>query len=96
MYKNLPPTEIYLRIKNIYGEFTISVQYVGKWYRKFKSGHENIISVADMTLENKVDTIIQCDQKGRLSNVVYSDGRSIGTFFWYRYLLIDTLVFRFT
>ncbi len=59
MYKNLPPIEIYRRIKNIYSEFEMSVQHVRKWYRKFKSVRENIvneshsgrpISVADKTL----------------------------------------------
>ncbi len=67
MYKNLPPIEIYRRIKNVYGESTITIQYVRKCYRKFKRGHENIIdesrsgrpiSVIDKTLENKVDAII--------------------------------------
>ncbi len=51
-----------------------------KWYRKFKSGRENIadescsgklISVADKMLENKVELIIQCDLKARLSDIVY-------------------------
>ncbi len=80
IYKNLPPIEIYLRIKNVYGEFTSSVQYVKKWYRKFKSGRKNIIdeshsgrpiSVANKTLGNKDDTIIQCDLKARLSDIPY-------------------------
>ncbi len=49
-----------------------------KWYKKFKSHHQNIvderclgrpISATDKTLENKVDAIIQHDQKSRLSNI---------------------------
>ncbi len=43
MYENLPPIKIYRRIKNVYGESTISVQHVRKWYRKFKSGLVNIL-----------------------------------------------------
>ncbi len=79
MYENLPSIEIYRRIKNIYGESMIRVQRVRKWYRKFKSGCENIvkeshsgrpISVADKMPKNKVDAIIQWDKNARLSDIV--------------------------
>ncbi len=80
MYENLPPTEIYRKIENIHGESTIRVQHPRKWYEKYESSCENIvdescsgrlISVADKTFENKVDTIIRYDQKARLSNIAY-------------------------
>ncbi len=79
MCENLQPIKIYRRIKNIYGESTISVQRVRKWRRKFESACENIvdesrsgwqISVADKMLENKIDTIVQCDQKV-ISDIAY-------------------------
>ncbi len=69
MYKNLLPIEICQRIQNVYGKSMISVQHVRKWFRKFKSGRENIvgegnlgrlISFVDKTFENEVDAIIQC------------------------------------
>ncbi len=65
----------------------ISVQQVRKWYRKFKSGRENIvdesrsgrsISVADKTLETKVDVVILCDQKERLSDIMYQVNAAYG------------------
>ncbi len=80
MYKNLSPIEIYRRIKNSYGESMISIQYVRKWYQKFKSGCGNIIveihserpiSVAEKMLESKVNAIIQCDRKVKLSDIAY-------------------------
>ncbi len=67
-------------MKNIYGEPAISIQCARKWYRKFKSGHRNIIdesclgktiSVTDVMLENKVDAIIQRGQKARLFDIVH-------------------------
>ncbi len=88
MYENLPHLEIYRRIKNIYGESVISVQHVKKWYPKFRSGCENIfdenrsrkpISITDKMLENKVDAVIQCDQKARLSDIVYLANAAYGT-----------------
>ncbi len=59
----------------INGESTVSVQHVRKWYKKFRSGRENIvdescsgrsISITDKMLENKVDTIIQCKLKSEI------------------------------
>ncbi len=82
MHENLLRIEIYQRIKNVYGKSMISVQHIRKWYRKFRSGCENIVdeshsgkpnSVADKMFENKVDSIIQRDQKDRLSNIVFSE-----------------------
>ncbi len=80
LYENLSLIEIYRRIKNVHSESTINIQHVRKWYKKFNSGCENIvnescsgrpISIADRTLKNKVDTIIQCDRKARLFNIAY-------------------------
>ncbi len=50
-----------------------------KWYRKFKSCLGKPISIADKALENKVDTIIQCDRKARLSDIVYQVNAAYGT-----------------
>ncbi len=88
MYENLWRTEIYRRIKNIYDESTINIQYVRKWCRKFKSGGKNIIheyhsgrlfSVADEMLENQVDMIMSRHQKARLSDIVYRVNAAYGT-----------------
>ncbi len=88
MYENLPPVEISRKIKIVYGESTISVQHMRKWYRKFKSGCENIIdeirsgtpiSITDKTLENKADTIIQCNWKAKLFDIAYQVNAAYGT-----------------
>ncbi len=66
----------------------ISVQHVRKWYIKLKRGCGSIvgeshsgrlISVADKILENIVDMIIQCDQKTKLSDIVYEVNVAYGT-----------------
>ncbi len=70
MYENRPPIEIYQRVKNAYGESTISIERVRKLFRKFGSCYKNIVgkscsgrlvSVVNKTLENKVDGNIQCN-----------------------------------
>ncbi len=61
-----------------------------KWYRKFRNAGKNIIdesfsgrliSVTDKILENKVEAIIQRDQKARLSDIGIPSKRSIMVLF---------------
>ncbi len=89
MYENLLLIEIYEKIENFYGEYTISIQHVRKWYRKFKSSCENIVAesyagrpifVADKKLENKVGAIILRDQIAKLSNIVCQVSVAYDTF----------------
>ncbi len=63
-------TEIYERLKNVYGNSTMSVQHVRKWCWLFCEGRENVDdefrvgrprSVSTISLSMKINKLIRAD-----------------------------------
>lgn len=50
MFEKVAPTEIYLRLKAVYGDSVISIQHVREYYIKFKDGR---MSITDEEREEK-------------------------------------------